>query len=155
LRHQGKALNEHAGFAFAVLACALWSTWSTRQSGVAWVRRPAALLLVLIGLQITWGIGTFIVKFGVGNEAGGSGVFGLISLLAAQFGVRAYVPQQDSLLQVSIRTGHVLLGMLVWMVSVVYTLRVWRLDSLRANHEQPLAASLSLPNRVSLPGGIG
>jgi hypothetical protein len=45
--------------------------------------------------------------------------------------------------------------MLVWMTSVILTLRVWRIDALQSDVGNPVAAPLNLENRISLPGGIG
>jgi len=49
-----------------------------------------------------------------------------------RFGFGSYVAVYGSNLQIAVRTAHVLTGMLVWMVAVVYALRVWRIEALQS-----------------------
>lgn len=128
LRHQGKALYEHVGFAFIVVLASMWLFVSAANTRTPWLVRPAFLFIAAVMLQLLVGAATYVVKFGFEN----------------------FVPQQDSLFQVAIRTTHVLMGMLVWMLAVVYAVRVQRLISAgTANSSAP-----DLPNLTpSVTGG--
>ena len=105
LRHLGLVVHEHMGFAFLVLLSVMWLWVGSYTSGVAWLRRNAGLLMACVLLQIGLGLTTFVAKYGFGD----------------------YVAQQGSLLQIWSRTGHTVLGMLVWMLAVVYLVRVIRI----------------------------
>ncbi len=82
--------------------------------------------------QIALGLATFVVKFGFGG----------------------HVALVGSPLQVGVRTSHVLLGMLVWMVSVIFTLRALRSES-QQNRGWLLPSRLELSSAESATGGIG
>lgn len=113
LRHHGRAVHEHLGFAFLVLLAAMWLWVGSYNSGVKWLRGNASALLAAVLAQIGLGLVTFVAKYGFGD----------------------YVAMQGSLLQVWSRTGHTVLGMVVWMLSVLYLVRVLRITWLR--HQQP------------------
>ena len=131
VRHHGTAVFEHAGFALLVAAAAVSLAWCARRSGIQWLRRPAWLLLALLFVQIALGVFTYVVKFGFGS----------------------YVAQYGSTLQTTVRTAHVLVGMLVWMTSVILTLRVWRCEGLYGGQTQsPRPRELS--SALTLPGGV-
>jgi len=135
VRHRGTVIYEHAGFAFLVLLAALWTAYGAVSSGTGWLRRPAVLLTVAAVLQIALGLVTYVVKFGLGET----------------------VVTQGSLLQVTIRTSHVLLGMLVWSTAVVCTLRTWRIDAL-VQDRQARPAGVTVPEfqrSLTMPGGLG
>ena len=109
LRHLGLAVYEHFGFAILVMLAAMWLWVSAYTSGVRWLRLNAWALVACVLLQIGLGVVTFVAKYGFGD----------------------YVALQGSLLQVWSRTSHTVLGMLVWMLSVVYLIRVLRIMWLR------------------------
>lgn len=107
LRHKGMAVYEHIGFAFVVVLSAMGLFVTAANTRTPWLVRPAFLLVAAVMLQLLVGAATYVVKFGFEN----------------------YVPQQESPLQVGIRTAHVVVGMLVWMLAVTYAVRVQRLIS--------------------------
>ncbi len=61
------------------------------------------------------------------------GVMTLIAKLGT-FELTNYVVKQGSMTQIWTRTGHTVLGMLVWMLSVVYLARVLRIMWVRHRH---------------------
>ncbi len=106
LRHQGMAVIEHVAFAFLVLLAVMWLWVGAYSSGIKWLRSNASMLMGAVLAQIALGLVTFVAKFGgFGND----------------------VVVQGSALQIWSRTGHTVLGMLVWMLSVVYLVRVMRI----------------------------
>ena len=131
LRHLGLAVLEHAAFAALVLLASMWLWVGAYTSGVQWLRRNANGLIACVLLQICLGVVTFIAKFG-------------------SFGFGNDVPVQGSALQVWSRTGHTVLGMLVWMLAVVYLLRVIRIMWLR---HQPRTGSQAAVNSGALAAG--
>ena len=64
LRHQGKVLYEHLGFAFVAALMVIWLAMAAAGSGNAWLRGPAIGLAVLTILQLALGAGAWITKFG-------------------------------------------------------------------------------------------
>ncbi|MFO1021459.1 MAG: COX15/CtaA family protein [Planctomycetales bacterium] len=126
LRHKGTAVYEHIGFAFIVVLAAMWLFVSAANTRIPWLVRPAFLFVAAVMFQLLVGAATYVVKFGFEN----------------------FVPQQESLLQVSVRTGHVLMGMLVWMLAVIYAVRVQRLISART------ANSSSAPDLTKLTPSV-
>lgn len=132
LRHQGKALYEHLGFAFFAAAMAMALAMGAAASGLRWLRAPSLLLALGMLGQLALGAGAWITKFGFGDSVA---VYG-------------------SPTQVLVRTAHVLTGMLLLSTTVVLTLRIARLHWLghaHSRHEAPLG---SLPGNVSAAGGI-
>lgn len=128
LRHLGLAVYEHIGFAMLVMLAAMWLWVGAYTSGVTWLRRNAWALIGCVLLQICLGVVTFVAKYGFGD----------------------YVAQQGSVLQIWSRTGHTVLGMLVWMLSVVYLVRVIRIMWLR---HQPHSSSHAALNSGGLAAG--
>ena len=106
LRHRGMVLYEHVGFAFVAALMSIWLAISAVSSGALWLRGPAALLAILTTVQLALGAGAWVTKFGFGE----------------------YVAVYGSLLQDVVRTSHVLCGMLLFVTSVVLTVRAARLD---------------------------
>jgi cytochrome c oxidase assembly protein subunit 15 len=127
LRHQGMVLYEHLGFAFVAALMVVWLAMSAAASGIDWLRAPAACLALLTILQLALGAGAWIAKYGFGN----------------------YVAVYGSPLQVAVRTGHVLCGMLLFVTAVLLTIRVSRLSCLssRSIHAEraPDAFCASVP----------
>jgi len=131
VRHQGNALHAHLGFAFIVLVFVMGTSLNAFHSNVPWLQKPGYCLMLLILLQITLGAGAWVTKFG--------------------FPPAAIVAVQHSSSQIFFRTAHTVVGMLLFMTSVVLTLRVFRLDSIQT-------ARLSSGNQssgMSLSGGVG
>jgi heme A synthase len=111
LRHLGSGLHEHLGFAFISLVLTLVTFVATHRSGIAWLRRAAWSLLALLFVQMLLGAAAWITKFG--------------------FASTGYVAVQNSAEQTAFRTAHMVVGMLLFMNSVVLALRVFRIESLQ------------------------
>jgi len=108
LRHQGRVLYEHLGFAFVTAVLVIWLAMAAAASGSAWLRTPAASLAVLTLLQLALGAGAWITKYGYDGRVA---VYG-------------------SLEQDVTRTAHVLCGMLLFVTCVVLAVRIARLHRL-------------------------
>ncbi len=130
LRHRGMALYEHLGFAFVAALMVIWLAMSATASGVAWLRAPAAALVLLTIAQLALGAGAWITKFGFDG----------------------YVAVYGSALQVVVRTSHVLCGMLLFVMAVVLTVRIARLHRLQsiAGHD---VADVAFAPSLRLAGG--
>src|SRR5262249_22259320 len=105
LRHEGRVLYEHVGFAFVTALVVVWLAISAAASGNAWLRGPAAAVALLVVSQLILGAGAWVTKFGFGDHVA---VYGSLS--------------QDIM-----RTSHVLCGALLFMTTVVLTIRIARL----------------------------
>jgi cytochrome c oxidase assembly protein subunit 15 len=133
LRHRGMALTEHLMFAgIATLAIAALAVTSLR-SGAAWLRGPAGLLFPLVVAQLALGVATWITKLGPGAGA-----------WVATLGFEDFVATAGSPLQVTLRTGHVLVGMLLFATCVVLAVRTARVVRLSTE-------AVTVPN--ALPTG--
>lgn len=128
IRHHGSGLHEHLAMGFVVLGLLLANAWLAMTSGVAWIRRGGALLAAITVVQVLLGLGSWVLKFG--HAATG------------------YVAVADSIEQVSVRTAHALVGILTFMVSVVYTARVFRVHAV----SKPQGSDSPLSSQ-SLAGG--
>jgi cytochrome c oxidase assembly protein subunit 15 len=106
LRHRGMVLYEHLGFAFVAALMTVWLAISAAASGISWLRGPAALLALLTIVQLGLGAGAWVTKFGFGG----------------------YVAVYGSLVQDVVRTSHVLCGMMLFVTSVVLTVRIARME---------------------------
>jgi cytochrome c oxidase assembly protein subunit 15 len=133
LRHQGRVLYEHMGFAAAVLAAAIWNFYAAFRTGSPWLKRSAVLIVSVVMLQLLVGFAAYGARFGFGGD---------------------HVVQAGSLIQTATRTTHVLVGMLVWMAAVTHALRVARLASVqRLTGGRVVDFTLAGPVQVS--GGVG
>lgn len=121
IRHQGRGLHEHLGLGI-VAAIAIFANiiiaFRTRNR---WIRGSATLLLVVGLLQVSLGIGSWITKFG--------------------FASTGYVAVADSITQVSFRSAHTVIGILLVMTSVVHALRTCRVCRLLGVGSLPGLAS--------------
>lgn len=131
LRHQGKALHEHLGFAFIAAGLVIWLAMTAAASGIAWLRVPAGLLATGVLVQLALGAGAWVTKFGFGE----------------------YVATYGSPLQVAVRTAHVLTGMLLFAATVVMTLRVSRLHWIGSAGSRLNPANEQLPGAFPFAGG--
>lgn len=137
VRHRGMLLYDHLGFAFVAAAFVLCLAWRANRSRVAWLERPALLLAGLTVVQIGLGAGAWVTRFGLNG-----------------LGMDGYVPVHGSSLQVALRTLHVLAGMLLFMTSIVMTVRILRLEWLK-HRAEPLRAAVSrLTASLELTGGV-
>lgn len=108
LRHQGRVLYEHLGFAFVVALMVIWLAMAAAAAGNAWLRMPSIGLAALTIMQLALGAGAWVTKYGFDGRVA---VYG-------------------SLEQDVTRTGHVLCGMLLFVTCVVLTVRIARLQHL-------------------------
>lgn len=131
LRHQGMVLYEHLGFAFVVLALVAFLTATVFVSGENWLHGPAAMLGLLVVVQLALGAGAWVTKFGFGGNV-------------AVYGSAA---------QVWMRTSHVLTGMLLFMTAVVLAVRIARLTWL-ARDPASTTSPVALDGSLSLRGGV-
>jgi cytochrome c oxidase assembly protein subunit 15 len=124
LRHQGRALFEHVGFAFVAALLVIWLAIATASLANAWLRGPAISLALLTVVQLGLGAGAWFTKYGFDGRVA---VYG-------------------SLEQDVTRTAHVLCGMLLFVTSVVLTMRIARLQYVSAGSAAfAPALDLSLP----------
>jgi cytochrome c oxidase assembly protein subunit 15 len=100
--------------ALSVHIVLLWMrSWREAQDN-GWLRRPADLLLTLIGLQLALGCGAWIVNYG------------WPAWLSEYSMAAGYVVRRESFLQATVTTAHVAVGSLILAVAVVLSLRAWR-----------------------------
>ncbi len=131
VRHLGTAVFEHIGFAVFVLCYILALLFVTHRSGVGWLRQMAWALTILVLVQASLGLAAAVTRFG--------------------FAPLGYVAVSGSALQVVIRTTHTIVGMLLFVSSVVYTLRVFRYESLMPS--QTISSGRTVPVSGQLPAG--
>lgn len=131
LRHQGRALHEHLGFAFVVAGMVVWLAMAAAASGIAWLRAPATFLALLTLGQLALGAGAWVTKFGFGD----------------------WVAVYGSPTQVVVRTAHVLTGMLFFAATVVLTLRVARVRWLFAHTNAARESFAGMNTSFAVPGG--
>lgn len=131
LRHRGMALHEHVGFAFVAALMTVWLAISAAASGVLWLRAPATGLAILTIAQLALGAAAWVTKFGFG----------------------AYVAIYGSLIQDTMRTAHVLCGMMLFVTAVVLTVRIVRMHWLSAGLATSNATTRTFDAPLPLPGG--
>lgn len=137
LRHRGMVLHEHLGFAFVVLASVVVLLRAVYRSGATPLRRFADALAGMVLLQLMLGAGAWVTKYGFGD----------------------YVAVHGSLVQVVLRTSHVVVGMLLLMTSVVLTVQTLHLLHESFGNNGPAQTTAALPSGWSspsstFPGGI-
>lgn len=110
LRHLGLALHEHVGFAvIAGLMITITCVMAVR-TRVPAVRNAAWMLLGVAAVQILLGAASWATRFGIATLG--------------------YVAVQHSTLQITARTSHTVVGMLVLAAAVNLALRVLRHQSI-------------------------
>jgi hypothetical protein len=87
----------------------LATTVAAHYSRIGWLRRSGYLMSGIAVTQILLGVSSWITRFGLASLG--------------------YVAVQHSTLQISVRTAHTVVGMLLFMTSVVFALRVLRVES--------------------------
>jgi len=105
LRHRGMALHAHLGFALVTTLAVIWFAMSAMATGIRWLCAPAWFLAFLTIAQLALGAGAWVTKYGFDG----------------------YVAVYGSMLQDVVRTSHVLCGMLLFVTTVVLTVRIARL----------------------------
>jgi heme a synthase len=88
-------------------------------AGNTWLRRPASLLLGLIGAQLALGCGAWVVNYG------------WPAWLGDYSWTASYVVRRESFWQATVTTAHVATGSLILAVAVVMALRAWNEASRR------------------------
>jgi heme a synthase len=132
--HDRLAQRLHVLCAFAVLGAALWlarSVWE-RACGDRPLRRAANVLLGLVVLQISFGVEAWITRFGAGVPA---------------------EVQRPTAGQDAIRSGHFVVGALLFGASVVLTLLAYRPAAVAARPAAGRSAALPL-NGIRHAGGV-
>ncbi|MEX1229970.1 MAG: COX15/CtaA family protein [Planctomycetaceae bacterium] len=109
VRHQGRMLHAHLGMAVITAIFAIATVILVSRLRVRWLSRPAWGLLGLVATQILLGIGAWITKFG--------------------FASLGYVAIHESPPQVLFRSAHTVVGMLLFMTSIVLAVRFKRYRS--------------------------
>jgi cytochrome c oxidase assembly protein subunit 15 len=137
LRHRGLVLHEHLGFAFVVLICVIVLFRSVHGTRIATLTGLADKLASLVLLQMLLGAGAWVTKFGFGD----------------------YVAVHGSLVQIALRTSHVITGMLLLMTSVVLLVRTLRLIHVssggRRSSDSPTATTVDWQARpTGFNGGV-
>jgi len=116
-------------FVLTLHVALLW--WHVRRHhrGETALRRPAAVLTTLMGLQLALGAATWIVKFGwptwVGEHSWNAG----------------FIVQANGWLQAGVVTSHVAVGSLIFAMTVVLALRGLRLVRSTSTNQQLAATS--------------
>lgn len=123
IRHHGTGLHEHLAMGLVSLLLLLANAWLARSSGVSWIRKGGSLLAWVVTAQVILGLASWVVKYGHGS----------------------YVAVADSIEHVSVRTAHAVVGIITFMVSVVYAARVCRVYSVA----QPPQFEPVAPNKLA------
>lgn len=123
IRHHGTGLHEHLAMGGVSLVLLLVNAWLAWGSGVHWIRRGGVWLAVVVAVQVLLGLAAWVLKFG--HAATG------------------YVAVADSIEQVIVRTAHTLVGILTFMVSIIYTTRVFRVYAVTQVTTAPVSSSTS------------
>jgi len=127
VRHNGTALHAHLGFALVTALVVVCFAMFAVATGIPWLRAPASLLAFLTIAQLALGAGAWVTKFGF----------------------EGYVATYGSLLQDVVRTSHVLCGMLLFVTTVVLSVRIARLLWL-SSHSQK-ADRIDMKSRAAVP----
>lgn len=107
VRHHGTGLHEHLGLGVLTLFIVIANTIVASRSGISWLSWSSGLVLVVTLLQVSLGGAAWVTKFGLG--------------------MTGYVAVADSIQQIVFRTAHTVVGILVFMASVVHLVRTQRI----------------------------
>lgn len=118
IRHRGSGLHEHLGLGLLLPLLSIVNYWTTRRAGVKWLSRSALTVLLAMSSQALLGLATFVLKYG--------------------FRHTGYVAVADSIAQVSARTTHMVLGVIVVMATVTHALKVLRVAAVSYREEPVL-----------------
>jgi len=135
IRHQGRALHEHLGLGIVAAFAIVANTVIAFRTHNAWLRRSALMLFVVGLLQVSLGIGSWITKYGLA--------------------MTGYVAVADSIVQVSFRSAHTVVGVLLVMTAVVHAVRTYRVcRALRVGFEPLATMTTAGPLASSGQGGV-
>ncbi len=140
IRHRGTGLHEHLALGILSLCAVCIHTVIAHRSRISWVRRSAWLLQILVLVQVALGGASWVTKWG--------------------FTPVGYVGIADSILQVGVRTGHMVVGALVIAAATVHLVRVSRCLYLADREKRPAATDAgawqgNLSRGAILAGGGG
>lgn len=134
LRHLGRTLHEHIGLAIVVTILTAVTSMMVMRHRQRWLSRSARLLILLVAIQFSLGLATFVLKFGWASAG--------------------WVAVQGTVLQSLIRSSHTIVGMMLFAASIVLTLRVYRLGAVwNLRHPDPIAHMKPSPLLRKLEGG--
>jgi cytochrome c oxidase assembly protein subunit 15 len=134
VRHLGTALYEHIALAVLVILLVLTTFVVVYRTGISWLRRSAVVLLAVASVQLFLGMGAWITRFGLASTG--------------------YVAVQYSAEQITLRTAHTVVGLLLFATSIVLALRVFRYDSIRRSNLGSLKEPNHLSHVFSAEGGL-
>ena len=134
-RHLHDMLHEHVAGAVVASMMVLAMAAVALRSRIEWLRRPAYALLLLLLVQVALGAGSWITKFGLASTG--------------------YMAVQGSTLQLVIRSGHTVTGMLLLMTSVILLLRIVRVANVARAVANSLASVPVSSGRLTAEGGAG
>jgi len=134
IRHKGTGLHEHLGIGILALLLVIANAVAAHRSGIRWIRRSAWMLLALVLVQVTLGGAAWVTKYG--------------------FERTGYVAVADSIQQIGFRTAHTVVGIVVFMTSVVHAARVLRVESVSREASQLRTAAV-FASPMTATGGAG
>jgi cytochrome c oxidase assembly protein subunit 15 len=131
VRHLGMALHEHLGGAVLVTILVIATAISAHRSGLPMVRRAGWVMFGFLLLQVSLGLGAWVVKFG--------------------FTPTGYVPVVNSLPHIALRTAHTVSGMLLLATAVSLKLKTARFAGCQRRTERVPAV---VEGGLTLEGGL-
>ncbi len=111
IRHHGRGLHEHLGMGILAALAIIGTSILAWRTGDPWLRQSARAVLAAGLLQVSLGAGAWITKFGLA--------------------MAGYVAVADSIVQVTTRSAHTVVGILLVMTTVVHALRTCRIEAVR------------------------
>ncbi len=132
VRHLGMALHEHLAGAILVTVLVLATTTLAHRSKVPLVQRAGWLMFGLLMLQVSLGLGAWVMKFG--------------------FPPTGYVPIVNSTPHVVFRTAHTVSGMLLLASAVSLKLKTMRFALNQQRSETVMAPMTG--GGLTLEGGL-
>lgn len=115
VRHLGTALHEHVGGAILVTMLVIATTLAAHRSQVPMVKRAGWVMFGFLLLQVSLGLGAWVMKFG--------------------FAPTGYVAVVNSTPHIVLRTAHTVTGMLLLASAVSLKLKTSRFASNQRNRE--------------------
>lgn len=128
IRHRGSALHEHLGLGLAAGVLIIGNALIGIRRSEKWLRRSSALLCLAVVGQIMLGLAAWVAKYGLASMG--------------------YVAVADSILQVTLRTSHMVWGTVVIMAAVVHCIKVFHVC--RASRTEPAQPMILRPQRAEL-----
>ena len=132
VRHLGMALHEHLGGAILASTLIIACTIVASRSGIPQVRRAGWVMLGFLVLQVSLGLGSWVMKFG--------------------FAPTGYVAIVNSTPHIALRTAHTVTGMLLFASAISLRLKAARFAA-SERRTQAVDAVVSDAG-LSLEGGL-